>query len=308
MYQKFQDIVAAAQQRSPKRVIAIAAAADEKMVHVAKTVTGMELCDVILVGDEDVLDVLLAEQGLRPEAVTIVDEKNSDRLGLRAVELVSSGKADILVKGKMNTSDFLRAVLNKEVGLRTGRQLNVLTCYDVPTEPKLFFITDGGMTVAPALADKAEILHNAVPVLHHMGIAEPKIAILAANEKPSPKMPATMDAKALCEMAASGELPAGIYEGPIACDVAMRPEAAAEKGITSRVSGDVDLFLVPNIETGNCLGKAIGYFGHCQTAGFVVGAAAPVLMSSRAASIEGKVTSIAWAILACGDEQTEERS
>ena len=271
MYQKFQDIVAAAQQRSPKRVIAIAAAADEKMVHVAKTVTDMELCDVILVGDEDVLDVLLAEQGLRPEAVTIVDEKNSDRLGLRAVELVSSGKADILVKGKMNTSDFLRAVLNKEVGLRTGRQLNVLTCYDVPTEPKLFFITDGGMTVAPALADKAEILHNAVPVLHHMGIAEPKIAILAANEKPSPKMPATMDAKALCEMAASGELPAGIYEGPIAFDV-------------------------------------IGYFGHCQTAGIVVGAAAPVVMSSRAASIEGKVTSIAWAILACGDEQTEERS
>ena len=199
-------------------------------------------------------------------------------------------------------------MLNKEVGLRTGRQLNVLTCYDVPTEPKLFFITDGGMTVAPALADKAEILHNAVPVLHHMGIAEPKIAILAANEKPSPKMPATMDAKALCEMAASGELPAGIYEGPIAFDVAMRPEAAAEKGITSRVSGDVDLFLVPNIETGNCLGKAIGYFGHCQTAGIVVGAAAPVVMSSRAASIEGKVTSIAWAILACGDEQTEERS
>ena len=180
MYQKFQDIVAAAQQRSPKRVIAIAAAADEKMVHVAKTVTDMELCDVILVGDEDVLDVLLAEQGLRPEAVTIVDEKNSDRLGLRAVELVSSGKADILVKGKMNTSDFLRAVLNKEVGLRTGRQLNVLTCYDVPTEPKLFFITDGGMTVAPALADKAEILHNAVPVLHHLShlpvVADPSHA------------------------------------------------------------------------------------------------------------------------------------
>lgn len=308
MYQKFQDIVAAAQQRSPKRVIAIAAAADEKMVHVAKAVTDMGLCDVILVGDEDALDVLLAEQGLRPEAITIVDEKDPDRLGLRAVELVSSGKADILVKGKMNTSDFLRAVLNKEVGLRTGRQLNVLTCYDVPTEPKLFFITDGGMTIAPTLADKVEILHNAVPVLHHMGIAEPKIAILAANEKPSPKMPATMDAKALCEMAAAGELPAGIYEGPIAFDVAMRPEAAAEKGIASRVSGDVDLFLVPNIETGNCLGKSIGYFGHCQTAGIVVGAAAPVVMSSRAASIEGKVTSIAWAILACGDAQTEESS
>ena len=128
MYQKFQDIVAAAQQRSPKRVIAIAAAADEKMVHVAKTVTDMELCDVILVGDEDVLDVLLAEQGLRPEAVTIVDEKNSDRLGLRAVELVSSGKADILVKGKMNTSDFLHAVLGPGGDVRFGPRLREAVC------------------------------------------------------------------------------------------------------------------------------------------------------------------------------------
>ena len=217
------------------------------------------------------------------------------------MKLVSSGEADIFVKGKMNTSDFLRAVLNKEFGLRTGRQLNVLTCYDVPGEKKLFFITDGGMTVAPTLADKVEILKNAVPVLHSMGIRCPKIAILAANEKVSPKIPATADAAALCEMAERGELPEGIYEGPIAFDVAMRPDAAAEKNIQSRVSGDVDLFLVPNIETGNCLGKAIGYFGKGQTAGIVVGAAAPVVMSSRAAAIKGKVTSIAWAILACGE-------
>ena len=255
---------------------------------------------MILVGDGAKIARLMDEAGFASEHVSVVDEPDEAKVGRTAVELVSSGRADIFVKGKMNTSDFLRAVLDKEVGLRTGRQLNVLTCYDEPGQKKLFFMTDGGMTIAPTLEDKVEILKNAVPVLHSMGIEEPKVAILAANEKVNPKMPATVDAAALCEMAERGELPHAIYEGPIAFDVAMRPEAAAEKGINSRISGDVDLFLVPNIEAGNCMGKAIGYFGGGQTAGIVVGAAAPVVMSSRSASITGKVTSIAWAILACG--------
>lgn len=301
MYTEFQNIIDEAAARPNKRTIVIAAAADDKMIHVAQAVTDIDLCKVILVGDADKIGSLAQEAGFDLNKVRVVDEKDPAQLGLTAVKLVSSGQADIFVKGKMNTSDFLRAVLNKDFGLRTGRQLNVLTCYDVPGEKKLFFITDGGMTVAPTLSDKVEILKNAVPVLHRMGIRSPKIAILAANEKVSEKIPATADAAALCEMAERGELPEGIYEGPIAFDVAMRPDAAAEKNINSRVSGDVDLFLVPNIETGNCLGKSIGYFGKGQTAGIVVGAAAPVVMSSRAAAIKGKVTSIAWAILACGE-------
>ena len=301
MYTEFQNIIDVAAARPNKRTIAIAAAADDKMIHVAQAVTDIDLCRVIMVGDADRIGRLAQEAGLDLNKVRVVDEKDSAQLGLTAVKLVSSGEADIFVKGKMNTSDFLRAVLNKEFGLRTGRQLNVLTCYDVPGEKKLFFITDGGMTVALTLSDKVEILKNAVPVLHSMGIRRPKIAILAANEKVDSKIPATADAAALCDMAERGELPEGIYEGPIAFDVAMRPDAAAEKNISSRVSGDVDLFLVPNIETGNCLGKAIGYFGKGQTAGIVVGAAAPVVMSSRAAAIKGKVTSIAWAVLACGE-------
>ena len=301
MYTGFQDIIDAAVARPNKRTIAIAAAADDKMIHVAQAVTDIDLCKVILVGDAGKIGELAAEADFDLSRVRVVDEKDPEQLGLTAVKLVSSGEADIFVKGKMNTSDFLRAVLNKEFGLRTGRQLNVLTCYDEPGEKKLFFMTDGGMTVAPTLSDKVEILKNAVPVLQNMGIRCPKVAILAANEKVNPKMPATVDAATLVEMAERGELPEGIYEGPIAFDVAMRPDAAAEKGIKSRISGDVDLFLVPNIETGNCMGKAIGYFGGGQTAGIVVGAAAPVVMSSRAAAIKGKVTSIAWAILACGE-------
>lgn len=301
MYASFQNIIDAAIARTPKRTIVISAAADEKMIHVAQEVSDLALCNVILVGDAEKIAELAKAADFDLSRVKVVNEPDAERVGVTAVELVSSGKADVLVKGKMNTSDFLRAVLNKEVGLRTGRQLNVLTCYEVPGEKKLFFITDGGMTIAPSLEDKVSILQNAMPVLHNMGIKQPKVAILAANEKVSSKMPATTDAAALCEMAERGELPEGVYEGPIAFDVAMRPDAAAEKNITSRISGDVDLFLVPNIETGNCMGKAIGYFGKGQTAGIVIGAAAPVVMSSRAASIKGKVTAIAWAILACGE-------
>lgn len=293
-------MISAACKRKPKRTIAIANAADDKMIHVVKEVLHMDLCHVICVGDQEKICRLAEENQLSAADFTIVDEKEDTAAALKSVTLVSSHKADILVKGKMNTSDFLRAVLNKEAGLRTGRQLNVLTCYDEPGEKKLFFMTDGGMTIAPTLQDKVEMMHNAVPVLHRMGIEKPKVAILAANEKVSPKMPATMDAKALCDMADLGELPDAIYEGPIAFDVAMNPKAAKEKNIDSQITGDVDLFLVPNIETGNCMGKAIGYFAGGQTAGMVIGASAPVVMSSRAAGLQGKITSIAWAILACG--------
>ena len=305
MYQSFDDIIKAACGRRPRRTIAIAQAADEKMIHVAREVTAIGLCDVVLVGDAGKIRALMAADGLESEHISVVDEPDMEKVGRAAVSLVSSGRADVYVKGQMNTSDFLRSVLDKEVGLRTGRQLNVLACYDEPGEKKLFFITDGGMTIAPSLDDKVEILKNAVPVLHRMGITEPKVALLAANEKVNPKMPATVDAAALVEMAGRGELPAGVYEGPIAFDVAMRPEAAGEKHINSRISGDVDLFLVPNIETGNCMGKAIGYFGKGLTANIVVGAAAPVVMSSRSAPIKGKVASIAWAILACGNDKEE---
>lgn len=262
--------------------------------------TKIGLCYVILVGDRDKIRTIAESEGIDVSHFEVCDEKDLKKVGLRAVKIVSSGDADVLVKGHMNTSDFLHAVLNREVGLRTGRILNVMTGYEVPKQEKIFFLSDGGMCIAPTLEDKKAILENCIPILHKMQIKNPKVAILAANERVNSKMPATLDAAALCEMAERGELPQGIYEGPIAFDVAMRPKAAEEKGVDSRVTGNVDFFLVPNIETGNCMGKAIGYFGHGRTAGIVVGAAAPVVMSSRSASVEEKISSIAWAILACG--------
>ena len=299
MYQNFEAIIEAVKQQPTKKTICIANAASNKMLHLAHELQAQDICNMILVGDEAQIKAFAEKENVDLSKVKVIHATETEEIARLAVTEVSAGRADVYVKGSMNTSDFLRSVLNKEVGLRTGSKLSVLTCYEVPGQKKLFFLTDGGMVVAPDLNDKAAIVTNAVNVLHNMGIAEPKVAILSSNEKVSEKIPSTVDAQALCRMADVGKLPAAIYEGPIAFDVAMRPDAAKEKKIESRISGDVDLFLVPNIETGNCLGKAIGYFGGGDTAGLVIGARKPVVMSSRAASIRGKLASIAWALLAC---------
>lgn len=299
MYQNFEAIIEAVKQQPTKKTICIANAASDKMLHLAHELQAQDICNMILVGDEAQIKAFAEKENVDLSKVKVIRATETEEIARLAVTEVSAGRADVYVKGSMNTSDFLRSVLNKEVGLRTGSKLSVLTCYEVPGQKKLFFLTDGGMVVAPDLNDKAAIVTNAVNVLHNMGIAEPKVAILSSNEKVSEKIPSTVDAQALCRMADVGKLPAAIYEGPIAFDVAMRPDAAKEKKIESRISGDVDLFLVPNIETGNCLGKAIGYFGGGDTAGLVIGARKPVVMSSRAASIRGKLASIAWALLAC---------
>ena len=301
MYQNFEAIIEAVKQQPVKKTICIANAASDKMLHLAHELQAQDICNMILVGDEAQIKAFAEKEAVDLAGVKVIHATETEEIARLAVTEVSAGRADVYVKGSMNTSDFLRSVLNKEVGLRTGSKLSVLTCYEVPGQKKLFFLTDGGMVVAPDVNDKAAIVTNAVNVLHNMGIAEPKVAILSSNEKVSEKIPSTVDAQALCQMAEEGKLPKAIYEGPIAFDVAMRPDAAKEKKIESRVTGDVDLFLVPNIETGNCLGKAIGYFGGGDTAGLVIGARKPVVMSSRAASIRGKLASVAWALLACGE-------
>ena len=301
MYQNFEAIIEAVKQQPVKKTICIANAASDKMLHLAHELQAQDICNMILVGDEAQIKAFAEKEAVDLAGVKVIHATETEEIARLAVTEVSAGRADVYVKGSMNTSDFLRSVLNKEVGLRTGSKLSVLTCYEVPGQKKLFFLTDGGMVVAPDVNDKAAIVTNAVNVLHNMGIAEPKVAILSSNEKVSEKIPSTVDAQALCQMAEEGKLLKAIYEGPIAFDVAMRPDAAKEKKIESRVTGDVDLFLVPNIETGNCLGKAIGYFGGGDTAGLVIGARKPVVMSSRAASIRGKLASVAWALLACGE-------
>lgn len=302
MYKDFSEMFAAAK-AGKRRTVSVAAAAEEHIIRLVTEIKKEDLCDIVLVDDEGKIREIAERLGESLAGVSVIHEPAPDKVALHAVSLVSAGKADVLIKGNINTSDFCRAILDKEQGLRTGRRLSALTCYDVPSMKKLFFITDGGMNIAPDLEAKADILRNAVEVIHNLGVRLPKVALLSANEKVSPHMQSSVDAQMLCEMASRGELPDAIYEGPIAFDVAMRPDAAETKGIKSRISGDVDLFLVPNIETGNCLGKSIGFFGHGQAAVLLVGARKPAVMTSRSASVKSKLMATAFALLSCDDEQ-----
>jgi phosphate butyryltransferase len=285
-----------------KVTISVAAAQDKDVLQAVKAAQDAGLADAILVGDAEVIRPLLSEVGLGA-ATTIIDEKNIIQAALTAVSLVRDGKAQVVMKGLLNSSDFLKAVLDSKVGLRTGRLLSHLAAFEVAGEAKLVFHSDGGMNIAPTLAEKTEILINGLLALQALGIDEPKVAVLTANEMVNPKMPATVDAKALGDLGAAGKLPTAIIEGPIAMDVALNQEAAKHKGITSKISGQVDLFLVPNIETGNALGKALIYYAKAKMAGVVLGATHPVVMTSRAETAEGKLNSIALACLMAGGKK-----
>jgi phosphate butyryltransferase len=256
-----------------KTIVSVAVAQDEDVLRAVWAAQEEGLADAVLVGDEGRIRSIADRAGIGTGR--IVHEPDESRAALRAVRLVRDGEAGALMKGLINTSDFLRAVLDSQSGLKTGALLSHLAAFEIPGQDKLIFHTDGGINITPGLTEKKAILLNALEALARAGIGNPKVALLSANEKVNPKMPSTTDARALAERRASGEIPFGILEGPIALDVAVSPAAAAHKGIQSAISGDVDLFLVPNIESGNLLGKTLVYYARAKMAGLVLGAACP---------------------------------
>ncbi|HWR39394.1 MAG TPA: phosphate acyltransferase [Patescibacteria group bacterium] len=275
--------------------VSVAAAQDRDVLLALKTAQDAGLVSGILVGDEAQIRSLLPQVGLAPET-PVIHEADPVQAARTAVKLVRQGQAQILMKGQVGSGDFLRAVVDKAAGLRTSRLLSHLSAYEVPGSDKVIFMTDSGMNVAPTLDEKKDILMNALLTLHGLGVREPRVAVLAASEVVSDKIPATTDARALAEWQAAGELP-GVVEGPVAMDVALNPEAARHKGIDSKVSGVVDLFLVPSIETGNILSKALIYYAGFKNAGVILGATHPVVMVSRADAPESKLHSLALACL-----------
>ncbi len=299
MLRNFEEVVFEAKKLG-QVVISVAAAQDKDVLEAIKAAQDAGLAKAILVGDAELIRPLLPLVGLSAET-PIVHEADVKQAALTAVKLVKTGQAQVLMKGLVNSADFLKAVLNSEVGLRTGRLLSHLAAFEVPGGHKLIYHSDGGMNISPDLAEKKDILTNAMLALKALGIRQPKVAILAANEVVNPKMPATIDAKALVDMHASGELfPDCIMEGPIAMDVALSPEAAKHKGITSAVSGDADLFLLPGIEAGNILSKALTYYAKFKFAGVILGATHPIVLASRSDSSATKLNSISLACLMAG--------
>lgn len=299
MLRNFQDIVRKAKELDGEITISVAAAQDRDVLLAIKAAQDIGLGKAILVGDADLIKPLMIEIGLSPDT-PVVHEPDMTKVSLTAVALVKQGKAQVLMKGLVNSSDFLRAVLHSQEGLRTGRLLSHLACLEVPGQEKLLFVSDGGMNISPTLAEKKDILINSLLALHNAGIKCPNVAVLTANEMVNPKMTATVDAQALVELNTAGELPLCIIEGPIAMDVAVSPEAGKHKGIASKIAGQADLFLVPNIETGNVASKILIHFAKAQMAGIVLGATNPIVMTSRAETPEGKMYSMALACLAAG--------
>ena len=227
----------------------------------------------------------------------IVDVPHSAAAATKAVELIREGRAEILMKGSLHTDELMAAVVSRDGGLRTGRRISHVFVMDVPTYHKVLIVTDGAINIAPTLEDKVDICQNAIDLAISLGLEKPKVAILAAVETVTSKMPATLDAAALCKMAERGQIKGAILDGPLAFDNAISKQAAETKGIKSTVAGDPDILLAPDLEAGNILAKLLSFLANADSAGMVLGARVPVILTSRADSVRSRIASCAIAKL-----------
>ncbi|MHB8077080.1 bifunctional enoyl-CoA hydratase/phosphate acetyltransferase [Desulfosporosinus fructosivorans] len=277
--------------------VAVAAAADKEVLEAIKLAEKEGLITPILVGDVSEIERLAKEIGFDLNGAQLVHEASPEAVAHKAVDVVVDGQAHFLMKGLINSADFLRAVLRPDRGLRTGRLLSHLSAFQVPGFPHMLYVTDGGMNIAPNLAQKKEILENSLLYLNGIGMDSVNTIVLTANEVANPKMPATMDAQALAQMSQAGGFPGAIVEGPMALDGAVSAAALKHKGISSQINGDVDLFLVSSIEVGNVLGKSLVYFAGATMAGIVLGAKVPIVLTSRNDTPRSKFMALTMAAL-----------
>ena len=280
---------------SEKVVLSVAAAHDEEVLLAIKSATEMNIITPILVGQEDKISKISDEINFDLNGIKIIDKETIEECAEVAVKLVSSKEADFVMKGLLDTSVILKAVLNKEWGLRTDSLLSHVMVYEADFYPKLLVTTDGGMNIAPNYEQKVKILKNAIKATEPLGLETIKVCALAAKEKVNPKMQATVDAKELEDACKNGEFGENvIVEGPLAFDLAVSKEACEVKGFKTEVGGDVDIILMPTIEVGNGIGKAFTYAAGAKSAGIIMGAKAPIVLVSRSDTHESKLYSIAY--------------
>ncbi|MRZ81558.1 phosphate butyryltransferase [Paeniclostridium sordellii] len=292
----FNDVIRYAKERGPK-TISVACSQDKEVLIAVEMAKKEGIANAILVGDIEKTNTIANELNIDLSGYDLIDEKDLTQASLKAVSLVSEGKADMVMKGLVDTSIILKAVLDKEVGLRTGKVLSHVAVFDVNGYDRLFFITDAAMNLAPDLQTKKQIIENACIVAHALDIEEPKVAAICAKEKVNPKMTDTVDAKELEDMCKNGEIKGCIVGGPFALDNAVSEEAAKHKGMDNPIAGKADILLAPDIEAGNILYKSLVFFAESKNAGVIVGAKAPIILTSRADSEETKLNSIALGVL-----------
>jgi phosphate butyryltransferase len=278
--------------------VSVACAEDAEVLEAVDAARKEGVAKALLVGDADKIAKTASSVSVDLRHFEVVDQKGGESdASLKAVELVSSGKADILMKGMVKTANFLRAVLNKEKGLRSGSLLSHVYLHHVAHYDRIFFVSDPAFNMYPDLQGKISIIENVVRLAHSFGVETPKVAALAAVEVVNPDMPPTIDAAMLTQMNRRGQIQNCLIDGPLALDNALSEESARHKGIVSDVAGLADVFLVPDIEAGNMLSKSIIYLSAgSKTAGLVLGARAPIVLTSRADSSETKLLSIASAV------------
>lgn len=295
IFTSFEGLVAHAKAHVKARRVVVAAAQDEHTLEAVMKVRAEGIVVPVLVGDKAKIQEILAKMGESVPEEDLYDAPEFADSAALAVRLVREGKAHFIMKGKLDTSDILRAVVNKEHGLGQGRTMSHMAINQIPAYHKLLVTTDGGMLLAPTLAQKKDVILNAVEALRALGYEEPKVGVLAAAEKVNPKSVDSTDAAALKEMWQAGELPGCIVEGPISFDLAMVKERAVTKGYDSPCAGDCDILVVPNITAGNILGKSLVEMAGAKMAGLVVGAKCPIVVTSRGSSSEEKYNALCLA-------------
>lgn len=280
-----------------KKTLAVAVAQDEPVLEAVKAAKDKGIADAILVGDKAKIEEVATKIDMDLTEFEIIHEEDVKKAALKAIELVSSGAADMVMKGLVDTATFLRSVLNKEVGLRTGKLMSHVSVFEIEGIDRLILLTDAAFNTYPDLKQKVQIINNSVMVAKACGIENPKVAPICAVEVVNPDMPATVDAALLSKMSDRGQIKGCIVDGPLALDNAISEEAAHHKGVTGPVAGKADILLLPNIDVANVMYKSLTYTAPTKNGGILVGTSAPVILTSRADSFETKVNSIALAAL-----------
>lgn len=297
MIKNLQDMLAKLK-GNDKVILSVAAAEDKEVLIAIKDAVEKEIIKPILVGQADKIKAISKEIGFILEGIEIINAESIEESAKISVELVSSKKADFVMKGLLDTAVLLKSVLNKDYGLRTDSLLSHVMIYELESYHKLLLLTDGGMNIAPDYDQKEKIVKNSIQAAKSLGMETVKVACLAAKEKVNPKMQATVDADLLQKACKEGKFGENVLvEGPLAFDLAVSKEASEIKGFKSEVSGDADILVVPTIEVGNGIGKSFTYMAKSKSAGIIMGAKAPIVLVSRADSHESKLYSIAYGAL-----------
>jgi phosphate acetyltransferase len=295
-YARLQNLVARAKGLAPIDM-AVVHPCDKESLRGALMAAEAGLINPILIGPEPKIRAVAEEHGLDLKQHRIVNVKHSHDSAAMAVTLIRNGDAEALMKGSLHTDEMMAEVVSRAAGLRTARRISHVFLMDVPTYPRPILITDAAINIAPSLEDKVDIIQNAIDLAHIIGIPEPKVAILSAVETVNPKIQSTLDAAALCKMADRGQIKGGLLDGPLAFDNAVSIVAAKTKGINSAVAGRAEILVVPDLESGNMVAKQLEYLANALTAGIVLGAKVPIVLTSRADTAETRIASCVIATL-----------